>query len=291
MNINSESSQNHVDPDFLNCKQIFQGYSPSWVAECYVFFVLLPLPCRCLGLLSEGNRCPRHKWVPPSSWPTGTQEQAPEGKGEGCSTARGGCPPPPSRLQTQAAEHSLCCVTHDKWPCFNCTYCQTSHLAEPLLRPHHTCALRDNDVFLIFFQAGLERSHFLLLFTSTLKTKQTQNPSVRNSPWAHPSLSYQTKCCAVRPNSIDFKFAFRFFLEFFLFKLWKSFMLCWWLQQVKSYNENKEFVLNSCNSSISAFLNLMTIGTYSHNLTHVHISFKFFWAIDFFQKKECYKYL
>lgn len=296
MNINYESSQNHVKPDFLNCKQIFQDHSSSWVAECYLFFVLLPLPCHCLGLLSEGKRYPRHKWDPPSSWPRETQEQETEGKGGGCSTAWGSFVPLlPLSIDPGCGAQSLLC---HPWQMALLQFHKLSNkppCRAPVSASPHLCFER---------QWGI--SHFLsgrlgkISFSSPFyfypknKTNAKCKPKIHQSGTAHElTLCFLTKSSAMLsiPIQLISNLLLDSFLNFFLFKLWTSFMLCWQWQQVKFYNKNKEFVLNSWNSSINAFLNLMTIGTYSHNITHVHISFKFFWAIDFLQKKECYKYL
>ena len=116
------------------------------------------------------------------------------------------------RLQSR-----VCCVTHDKWPGCNFPYCQPPLLAEPPLQLHHVCAFRDNDVVLIFFQTGLERSHCLPLFTSTLKTNTKHKPKISQSETAMSSpfdrLPNRVLCF---PSQFDrVKIYFQMFLEFF----------------------------------------------------------------------------
>ena len=98
----------------LNCKQMFQGYSPAWGQNASSeFSVLLPLPLPLPVFLSEGNRHPRHKWSPPRSWPTGTRTQAQEAEGEAVALSCEGVPLlPPSRPRLRSRVSAVSLTTN-----------------------------------------------------------------------------------------------------------------------------------------------------------------------------------
>lgn len=140
----------------------------------------LPLPV----FLSEGNQHPRHR-------EQFSQVLAHGNLSLGTRNRRGGCQDgpvgegvrSPSTLLDPGREQSSVSLTTNGLAAISHT---VNH--PPCRAPCGSfitfCALRDNDVVLIFFQTSLKRSHCLPLFTSTLKTNtkhKTKNQSVSNS--------------------------------------------------------------------------------------------------------------